>query len=300
MGERVCAVIVTYNRKELLRECLQAVLSQTRPPDHVLVVDNASTDGTQKMLEEEFPQVEVLRLPENQGCAGGFHEGMKRAYEAGFDWLWLMDDDTLPTPGALEVLLKEGLTPFRGSLVKALEDPGRPAFGYPLPGGGSTDSLEAIERAYPNGRIEGFVHLMPGVLIHRSVVERVGLPLKELFIWGDEFEYRLRARKGGVPMETLMGAVVFHPLDRMRVRKVRFGRWEAWLPFHQDPHRHFLIVRNQIYYYWHHLSRFKLLVRLFLYILLFPSRIGLLLKAIFAAFKLPPVEEGFLEKAKNA
>lgn len=88
MSERVCAVIATYNRKELLRECLQSVLSQTRLPDHILVVDNASTDGTQEMLKEESPQVEVLRLPENQGGAGGFHEGMKRAYEEGFDWLW--------------------------------------------------------------------------------------------------------------------------------------------------------------------------------------------------------------------
>ena len=106
MGERVCAVIVTYNRKALLKECLEAVLAQTRPPDHVLVVDNASTDGTAEMLREEFPQVEVLRLPENQGGAGGFHEGMKRAYEEGFDWLWLMDDDTIPRPEALEALLE--------------------------------------------------------------------------------------------------------------------------------------------------------------------------------------------------
>jgi len=72
MSENICAVIVTYNRKELLRECLKAVLAQTRPPEHVLVVDNASTDGTPEMLQEEFPQVEVLCLPENQGSAGGF------------------------------------------------------------------------------------------------------------------------------------------------------------------------------------------------------------------------------------
>lgn len=78
MSERVCAVIVTYNRKALLRECLKAVLSQTRPPDHVLVVDNASTDGTPEMLQEEFPQVEVLRLPETR--AG---PGVPRGNEAG-------------------------------------------------------------------------------------------------------------------------------------------------------------------------------------------------------------------------
>ncbi|GAA6756682.1 hypothetical protein Thermus77420_21580 [Thermus thalpophilus] len=103
--DRVCAVIVTHNRKELLRECLRAVLAQTRPVDHILVVDNASTDGTADMLREEFSQVEVLRLPENQGGAGGFHEGMKRAYELGYEWMWLMDDDALPSRTALEELL---------------------------------------------------------------------------------------------------------------------------------------------------------------------------------------------------
>lgn len=184
MGERVCAVIVTYNRKELLRECLQAVLSQTRPPDHVLVVDNASTDGTPEMLREEFPQVEVLRLPENQGGAGGFHEGMKRAYEQGFDWLWLMDDDTLPSPRALEVLLLEGRALFRGSFVVAREDEGRTAFPYPLKEGNFSSAVEEIERGYPDGRIEGFLHLFPGTLIHRTIVEKVGLPLKALFLMG--------------------------------------------------------------------------------------------------------------------
>ncbi|MER3603731.1 MAG: hypothetical protein C4298_08345, partial [Thermus sp.] len=89
MSERVCAVVVTYNRKELLRECLETLRGQTRKVDHILVVDNASTDGTEEVLRAEFPEVEVLRLPENQGSSGGFHEGMKRAYEEGFDWLWL-------------------------------------------------------------------------------------------------------------------------------------------------------------------------------------------------------------------
>ena len=99
------AVIVTYNRSEMLRRCLAALGEQTRPPDRILVVDNASTDGTASMLEREHPTVEVLRLTVNEGGAGGFHEGIRRAYESGMEWLWLMDDDTIPTPSALEELL---------------------------------------------------------------------------------------------------------------------------------------------------------------------------------------------------
>lgn len=101
----VCAIVVTYNRKELLRECLAALAAQTRPPDRVLVVDNASSDGTQAMVEAEYEEVELLALPTNQGGAGGFHEGMKRAHVDGAEWLWLMDDDTIPRPDALAELL---------------------------------------------------------------------------------------------------------------------------------------------------------------------------------------------------
>ena len=183
MSERVCAVIVTYNRKALLRECLKAVLSQTRPPDHVLVVDNASTDGTPEMLQEEFPQVEVLRLPENQGGAGGFHEGMKRAYEQGFDWLWLMDDDTIPKAKALEALLEAARLPL---------DPRHPFLWL---------------RLRPRYRPIRWA-LFTSVLLHRSLVEEHGLPHKAFFIWEDDLEYTARALRRGLGLQVRDSEVI--------------------------------------------------------------------------------------------
>ncbi len=191
MGEKVCAVIVTYNRKALLRECLQAVLSQTRPPDHVLVVDNASTDGTGEMLREEFPGVEVLRLPENQGGAGGFHEGMKRAYEEGFEWIWVMDDDTIPESTSLESLLARAHCLRKENRVV---------------------SAIGSEVVWVNGRLHPMnnplripfsykkrcsVYKVPwlsfvSVIISRSAVQQMGLPRKAFFIWNDDLEYFLR------------------------------------------------------------------------------------------------------------
>src|SRR3712207_5668423 len=130
MSETVCAVVVTYNRVDLLRECLEAVTGQTRAPDAVLVVDNASTDGTREMVREEFPAVELLELPANEGSAGGFHEGMKAAVARGVDWLWVMDDDTIPAPDALELLLDapahlDGLPPPALLASKVLWTDGR-------------------------------------------------------------------------------------------------------------------------------------------------------------------------------
>lgn len=86
---KVAAVVVTYNRKELLRECLNALLNQTRPLDEIIVIDNASTDGTQEMIAKEFPYITYVLMSENIGGAGGFHEGMKLAYEKGYDWIWV-------------------------------------------------------------------------------------------------------------------------------------------------------------------------------------------------------------------
>src|SRR3954471_9716899 len=104
-SERVCAIVVTYNRAELLRECLTALERQSRPVDRILVIDNDSGDGTPDVVRSGHPSAELVELGENRGGAGGFHEGTRRAYEDGFDWLWLMDDDTIPTETALEELL---------------------------------------------------------------------------------------------------------------------------------------------------------------------------------------------------
>ena len=101
----VIAVVVTYNRRELLLEALAAVYTQSRPPDAVIVVDNASTDGTAAAVRELYPAAELAGLTHNAGGAGGFAGGMALALARTADLVWLMDDDTVPEPGALEALL---------------------------------------------------------------------------------------------------------------------------------------------------------------------------------------------------
>ena len=104
-GPRVAAVVVTYNRRDLLLESLAAVLAQTRAPDKVIVVDNASEDGTAAAVRDQFPSVHLAELRRNSGGAGGFAGGMALALADGADLIWLMDDDTVPEPGALSALL---------------------------------------------------------------------------------------------------------------------------------------------------------------------------------------------------
>jgi rhamnopyranosyl-N-acetylglucosaminyl-diphospho-decaprenol beta-1,3/1,4-galactofuranosyltransferase len=91
MHQTVAAVVVTYNRSRLLLECLDALLRQTRPVDKIVLIDNASTDGTVEVLRSRGylanPKIDYQRSEFNSGGAGGFHDGMKRAHELGFDWI---------------------------------------------------------------------------------------------------------------------------------------------------------------------------------------------------------------------
>jgi rhamnopyranosyl-N-acetylglucosaminyl-diphospho-decaprenol beta-1,3/1,4-galactofuranosyltransferase len=214
VSEKVCAVIVTYNRKDLLRECLNAVLSQTRPPDHVLVVDNASTDGTPEMLKAEFPQVEVLRLPENQGGAGGFHEGMKRGYEMGFEWLWIMDDDTIPTPPALRELLEgntltqreTGTQPVLLASKVVWQDGSLHPVNTPYPALPDLLRYLSPKAKYCRIRFASFV----SVLIHRKGVDVSGLPCKDFFIYADDLEYTARLIRQTGRGFWVKDSVVFH------------------------------------------------------------------------------------------
>ncbi|MGH7425259.1 MAG: glycosyltransferase, partial [Candidatus Methylomirabilales bacterium] len=104
-SERVAAVVVTFNRREVLREALNALLSQTVPLT-VLVVDNGSGDSTGRMIEAEFPDVVYLGQADNLGPAGGFAVGVEEALRRGAAWVWLFNDDDRPSPDALAHLLE--------------------------------------------------------------------------------------------------------------------------------------------------------------------------------------------------
>ena len=192
----VCAVVVTYNRRELLEECLAALAAQTRPPDQILVVDNASTDGTPDLIRERYAeQVELVALGVNGGGAGGFHEGLRLAHAAGHEWIWLMDDDTIPTPTALEKLLeapaRTGLSHppallssrvvWTDGAMHPMNNPGFERESVP-------DVVAGAEQRLMPLRTATFVSL----LLHRGAVNRHGLPLKRYFLWSDDIEYTAR------------------------------------------------------------------------------------------------------------
>ena len=197
MPESVCALVVTYNRKDLLRECLQALQSQSRPLERIYVINNASTDGTADMLGVDYPEVFVVDMPENLGGAGGFHRGIETARDEGFDWMWIMDDDSVPSNDALERLLVAadavtGLAPAILASKVVWTDGGLHPMNKPILKTEDKEHLFALaERRMLPIRSASFV----SILLRRPVVEKYGLPFADYFIWNDDVEYTARILK---------------------------------------------------------------------------------------------------------
>lgn len=188
----VCAVLVTYNRCELLAEALDRLAAQTRRPDGVLVVDNASSDGTADLLARRA-DVEVLRLAANGGGAGGFAAGLRRARAAGHDWYWLMDDDTFPEPDCLERLLDGAeRAPTPPSLMTSAvrwKDGTLHPMNRPWP---RTNARADFVRAARAGLVPVRSASFVSTMVHRDAIDRHGLPLAHYFIWHDDTEYTRR------------------------------------------------------------------------------------------------------------
>jgi rhamnopyranosyl-N-acetylglucosaminyl-diphospho-decaprenol beta-1,3/1,4-galactofuranosyltransferase len=217
---RIAAVVVTFNRKALLVECLHALLAQTTPLDRILVVDNASTDGTADLLRAsgvlEAPSVRYLRLEQNTGGAGGFHAGMKAAYDEGHDWLWLMDDDAEPAPDALAHMApyfgREDISALAPMVTDAAwkDEYVEPHRGMRLDGeiAGVVRPLTPAETAGRDA-LEITHCSFVGPLFPRRTIDQVGLPIAEFFIHYDDYEYVQRARKVG-PILLVMAAKIAH------------------------------------------------------------------------------------------
>lgn len=200
--ERVCAVLVTYERREILRTTLKAIGALDRPVDKVVVVDNASTDGTGEMLSAEFPQVTHLRLASNTGPAGGYAAGLRHAADGGHRWIWLFNDDDRPEPEALTVLLDTARTwaerpgGERPAMVGCWQ---READGTVHGSGSGWRHRHLAPPAVTEGGAPYPVDLLvfAGVLVDAGLVAEVGVPREEYFIMWEEAEYCIRARRAG-------------------------------------------------------------------------------------------------------
>jgi rhamnopyranosyl-N-acetylglucosaminyl-diphospho-decaprenol beta-1,3/1,4-galactofuranosyltransferase len=201
--EKAIAVVVSYNRQTLLSECITALRNQTRKLDAILVVNNGSTDNTEQWLLEQ-PDVFCI-TQKNVGSSGGFNTGISWAYKHGYSWIWCMDDDGYPKEDALENLLlyeAPGLSLLNCAVVNK-ED--KKTFVW------KTKEYKTIDEVDVD-IIHGIGHPFNGTLIHRTIVEKAGVPRKALFLWGDETEYYYRiVKQHKIPVYTVTSSIHYHP-----------------------------------------------------------------------------------------
>lgn len=209
----VAAVVVTYNRLDDLKKNLEMLRKQTRVPDAVYVINNASTDATTAFLEELSENDNLFRhclLEKNAGGAGGFSYGLEKACKEGYDWVWLMDDDGRPQNNdTLEKLMNVAEKESNYSLINCnvLWDGNELSFKI----GTEYNTLEEQRLNIPSGIIENCACVFNGSLFGREVYERIGTIKKEYFIRGDEVEYLMRCKNNGVKVLTVIDSLYYHP-----------------------------------------------------------------------------------------
>jgi dTDP-4-dehydrorhamnose reductase len=256
---RVFAVVVTFNRRGLLEQCLAALLAQTLPCTRIILIDNASSDDTAEHLSGlGDPRVMAYGLSKNTGGAGGFNVGMRLAFAQGADHVWIMDDDVIPDPTALEALL-EGAQALKARGV----DPAFTASVVRTPDGVISNVPDVDLRENGLGYPDWPAHLdlaaLPisratfvSVLIPRAVVARFGLPIAPMFIWGDDTEYTLRITRQR-PGYVIGASRVEHVRAMAGTLSIRTEDNPVRIGFHK------LLIRNTLYLTRTHLGRAQVL-----------------------------------------
>lgn len=260
----LAAVIVTYNRKKLLGENIRMLLKQTRPFDKIFVVDNCSTDGTAEYLQEQgwmdAPRFVYVKTHANIGGAGGFYTGTKAAFEAGADYIVLMDDDgAAADEHTFENLLRETERLHADNpklFVNSLVHQGD-LLSFKM---GSKYTVAEALAAAKDGLLDGEANPFNGTLVSRELVAEIGYPNPDFFIKGDEVNYKQRAFAAGAKVVTVADSNYIHPRPETNERVV-LGKKVPF--FVEAPWKEYYAARNFTWMYkqngWYKAIAFELI-----------------------------------------
>ncbi|SEP63712.1 rhamnopyranosyl-N-acetylglucosaminyl-diphospho-decaprenol beta-1,3/1,4-galactofuranosyltransferase [Lentzea xinjiangensis] len=240
----VVAVVVTRHRRELLAESLKALATQTRVPDHLVVVDNGPDQPVDDLVEQCPLPTTYLPSHRNLGGAGGFALGILHALSLGADWVWLADDDGRPADeNVLAVLLEEAERRKLAEIspvVTNIDSPDKLAF--PLRRGLTWKRSAADLGA---DFLPGIASLFNGALFRASTLDVVGVPDYRLFFRGDEVEIHRRMVRSGLPFGTSLRVAYVHPDGSDEFKPMLGGKFHAQDP--ENPVKRYYTYRNRGY-----------------------------------------------------
>lgn len=222
---KIAAVVVTYNRLELLKKCIESIRNQTRSLDEIIVVNNSSSDGSLEWLIQQNDLTVITQ--ENSGSAGGQHTGIKTAYEKGYDWIWCMDDDCFPEFSSLEILVKlsdlkySGVCPIVRSKNGNIQHLHRGNFEKKV-SKFFTLQNPVTNQTKENLKIKIDFASFVGLMINARAITLVGLPKKELVIFHDDVEYCLRLIKYGIILLDTSTSIFHHADNKSCYIKRKF------------------------------------------------------------------------------
>ncbi|HET9874455.1 MAG TPA: glycosyltransferase family 2 protein [Mycobacterium sp.] len=249
MTDSVYAIVVTHRRVDQVAKSLDALVTQTRQPDHLIVVDNDSDDRVRDLVAAQPVPSTYLGSRRNLGGAGGFALGMLHALATGADWLWLADDDGRPADSdvlarLLSCATEHGLAAV-SPMVCNIDNPSLLAF--PLRRGlvWRRQVSELHGGAADPGLLPGIASLFNGALFTATAVEAVGVPDLRLFMRGDEVELHRRLVRSRLKFGTCLTAVYLHPCGTDEFKPILGGLMHTQYP--DDPEKRFFTYRNRGY-----------------------------------------------------
>jgi GT2 family glycosyltransferase len=249
----VASLTIAYNGARVLPKQLAALARQTRKIDKIIVVDNGSSDGTKDFLRREYPEVIVLDLKQNRGIAGGTSAGLCLATATDeHDWIWLLDQDSVPSDDGLERLF-EGLDWLDGAaanvaiVASSCVDPETNLVWPPLLWRNGWRPLPANALSAPACFVDATI--ASGSMVRKETIKTIGLPREDFFMDFVDLEYCLRLRGHGYKIAIIRDSVVSHSVGIPR--KVRlFGHSAVWRD--HLPWRHYYMARNEVFTIWHY------------------------------------------------
>ncbi|WP_169405704.1 glycosyltransferase [Deinococcus apachensis] len=247
-------MVVSYNRIALLHQCLGALLRQTQTDLDILVVDNASTQEGYESLADEYKGVRFLRQEKNIGGAGGFHVGLKEARQGDYDFYWVMDDDVIPSPDALSCLLRAfGISQFSYACSLVYSRSGK-IMNVPNVKTMSSGFYPDWAEYLPDRLVKVTNATFVSVIIPKASIDRYGLPIYDMFIWGDDTEYTLRLTQDEEAV--LVGSsTVVHAREIDEPINIRSEKLGSRIHLYYFYYRNNLYI-NRTYFKWTRAAKF--------------------------------------------